>query len=120
MKISHFFLLFIIFASGCKKDKNENCDIVKTIISNNGTSSYIVLYEYDEKRRMKRISESPGVTTDFQYFPDSVVAQQSSARTVYYLNTSGYADSSKLRFSVNPNQLSFDSRYTYNAEGFLT
>src|SRR5687767_4644408 len=120
MKIRQFLPLLDIFAFGCDKDKNDSCAIVKVVTSYNGNPSSIISYEYDEKGRIKRMSDSQGSTTDFQYFPDSVVTLQANTRTVYYLNNSGYADSSKVRFTVNPNQLAFDSKYTHNAEGFLT
>ena len=120
MKIRQFLFLLIIFAFGCNKNKKDSCVIVKIATSYNGNPSSIISYVYDEKGRLKRMSDSQGSSTDFQYFPDSVVSLQTNTRTVYYLNNSGYADSSKVRFTVNPNQLAFDSRYTHNAEGFLT
>jgi YD repeat-containing protein len=119
MKIKQFLILLAIFAYSCEKDKNQNCTIVKIVSTYNGNPTSILNYEYDDQGRIKRITDSQGSTTEFQYLKDSIVTLQPNTRSVYYLNNSGYADSSKVRYTVNPNQLALDNKYTYNSDGFL-
>ena len=118
MKISIFVLGLMIFISACNKDKKASCLLIQ-MTTNAGPNGYLITYEYDDQRRIKRSTDEYGIA-EYQYFKDSVVIVKPSSRTVYYLNSAGLADSSKLRFiGSNPNQLAHDSRYTYNAEGFL-
>ena len=118
MKICTFLIGLSFFISACNKDKKASCLLIQMKTSS-GPNSYSINYEYDDQRRIKRSTDDQGIT-EYQYFKDSVVRIKPYSRTVYYLNSAGLADSSKERFTnSNPNQLAFDSRYTYNAEGYL-
>ena len=120
MKIKLFLIILVISAIGCEKHKNENCLVTKTVSYFNGTPNGIYNYDYDDQRRVKTITNNQGFTVSFQYFKDSVVSEQLNGRTVYYLNSAGRADSARVRYTNNPNQLALDHKYTHDAEGFLT
>src|SRR3954470_13887315 len=124
-------ILVALLFFGCIKEKADgDCRLVHytTYMAPAGSTYQMndVSLVYDNQGRLQAVkiqNQSPMLPLQetFTYFQDSVVSQQGAEHRVYYLNSAGLADSSRLYFTdANPNGLAFRDFYTYNAEGFMT
>ena len=112
-----YFLFCCALFCSCKKQSDRNCQL--TSVQSGDISPTITTYEYDQQGRIVKVTVT-SVPISLTYYSDSIVVDNASWIITYNIASSGLATTSKIRFLFpNPNQMTSEDNYTYDAEGYL-
>jgi hypothetical protein len=102
-----FFLLIIVivFVPSCKKDTTFDSPRIKKLTH----GIYWALFSYDCEGRCTQLVAQSGYTNSFTYSAGQVVSEVPSGKTIYYLDSRGYAMSDNRGYT-----------YTIDVDGHMT